>query len=191
MNVNELPEHLGGHLDRTHVDQGAFDFITTKYSIASMIDIGCGPGGMYHLAKAADIDWRGIDGDYTLKHPEEIKSLVTIHDFANIGNPWQMLDHRFDLAWSVEFLEHVEERYVPNFMRMFNLAEYAVVTAAPPGAGGHHHVNCRLEDYWIGVFAANNFRYDHKISMELRKKSTMTKGFMAKTGMFFERYHDR
>ena len=86
MNVNELPEHLGGHLDRTHVDQGAFDFITTKYSIASMIDIGCGPGGMYHLAKTADIDWRGIDGDYTLKHPEEIKPLVTIHDFANIGN---------------------------------------------------------------------------------------------------------
>lgn len=188
MNISELPDHLGGHLDRTHVDQGAFDFITTKYSITSMVDIGCGPGGMYELAKNADIDWRGIDGDYTLNYSEALKSLVTIHDFTQSTIPPYIADSQFDLAWSVEFLEHVEERYVSHFMKVFKRARYGVVTAAPPGAGGHHHVNCRLEDYWIGVFAANGFKYDHKISMEMRRKSTMTKGFMAKTGMFFEKY---
>lgn len=186
--MNELSEHLGGHLDRTHVDRGVLDLITTKYSIASMIDIGCGPGGMYSIAKDCGIDWRGIDGDYTLTYSEEMKPLVTIHDFVEPYIPQHITDSQFDLAFSVEFLEHVEERYVPNFMKVFKRARYAVVTAAPPGAGGHHHVNCRLEDYWIGVFAANGFKYNHKMSIEMRKCSTMAKGFMARTGMFFERH---
>ena len=108
--MNELSEHLGGHLDRTHVDRGVLDLITTKYSIASMIDIGCGPGGMYSIAKDCGIDWRGIDGDYTLNYSEEMKPLVTIHDFVEPYIPQHITDSQFDLAFSVEFLEHVEER---------------------------------------------------------------------------------
>jgi hypothetical protein len=45
-----LPEHLGGHLNKTHVDEGALDFLIENFDIATMLDIGCGTGGMLDLA---------------------------------------------------------------------------------------------------------------------------------------------
>lgn len=178
--MNNEFAHLGGHNNKTHTDMGTLSFLVQRLGIRSVLDIGCGPGWMYEVAKNLGVSWRGIDGD-----PEIICSDIPIirHDFT-LG-PLE-LNTPYGLAWSVEFLEHVEERYMSNYMAAFTTAKYAVVTAAPPGYPGHHHVNCRLEDYWVGAFAANGFTYDHKMSQEIRKISTMQKPFMQRTGMFFK-----
>lgn len=177
--------HLGGHLNKTHIDLGTLQYIHEKYNIKSMLDIGCGPGDMATLAKTLNIDWYGIDGDDKVSRSIDASGRMWIVDFTKskfVGG-----DDK-DLAWAIEFLEHVEEKYMENYMTAFKLCKYAVVTAAPPGYSGHHHVNCKLEDYWIGAFAANGFRYDHKESMKIRKISTMKKPFMHETGMFFKNY---
>ena len=57
------PPHLGGHLNKTHIDEGALDYLIKKFEIQSMLDIGCGPGGMIGVARAKGLDAWGIDGD--------------------------------------------------------------------------------------------------------------------------------
>ena len=44
--MEKLPDHLGGHLNKTHTDRGTLLYLKNKYNIKSMIDIGCGPGAM-------------------------------------------------------------------------------------------------------------------------------------------------
>ena len=58
--------HLGGHLNKTHTDEAIINFIKYEYDIKSMIDIGCGPGGMSIVCKESNIDWFGVDGDFTM-----------------------------------------------------------------------------------------------------------------------------
>lgn len=169
---------VGGHLFVTHVDSGILIFLKKKFNLKTMIDIGCGPGGMEKIAQKNNVKWTGIDGD---KSVLDISSNIKYCDFEkgtlNMNN--------YDLAWSVEFLEHVYEKYQHNYMNLFNKCKYVVCTAAPPGKPGYHHVNCRTTDYWIDVFSKYGFTYDENITNECKKYSTMKKEFFRKWGMFF------
>ena len=76
-----------------------------------MLDVGCGPGGMVELANNLGVHAHGLDGDYTLKRYDDTK--FTIHDFTNGSAPILIIY----LAWSVEFVEHVYEKYIPNYVQ--------------------------------------------------------------------------
>jgi hypothetical protein len=182
--MTELPEHLGGHLNKVHTDRGTLKYLKQKYDIQSMIDVGCGPGDMVQIANDFGIDTIGIDGDFTLKYPKELKEKIIVHDFCT--GP-ASIDNEYDLCWSVEFLEHVEEKYVPNFMETFAKCNYVICTAAPPGQAGHHHVNCRELDYWKEVFIQYDLEYDEEETTEIKKHSNMVKPFIVRNGMFFRK----
>jgi hypothetical protein len=49
--MTTLPQHLGGHENETHIDDGALSYIIKTFGIGSMVDIGCGPGGMVDHAR--------------------------------------------------------------------------------------------------------------------------------------------
>ena len=185
MNSEELPDHLGGHLNKTHTDRATLLYLKNKYDIKSMIDVGCGPGDMTEIASGRGIDAMGIDGDFTLQETWQSKRInVMLHDFSK-GAP--ELDKEFDLAWSVEFLEHLYEDLIPNFMAVFSKAKYIICTAAPPGYTGHHHVNCQPQEYWVEKFAEYGFEFDAEETLYIRKNSAMRKPFMQRTGMFFRK----
>lgn len=172
-----LPDHLGGHQGQTHVDHGALTYMISKFDVQSMLDIGCGPGGMVEHARSLGLSATGIDGDWTVK--PDILCDFTIEP-AKALSP-------YDLAWSVEFLEHVEEQYIINFMPAFSWCKYAVVTYAPPGWPGHHHVNLQEETYWVNVFEHFGWIKLWKATDQIRAASTMKKGYMKRTGLVFER----
>jgi len=186
MNTTQLPDHLGGHLNKVHTDRATLMYLKEKYQIKTMIDVGCGPGDMTEIASGRGIDAMGIDGDFTLSNTWRSKQIkVKLHDFA-AGEP-EDLPAEFDLGWSVEFLEHVDEEYVPNFMSVFARCKYVVCTAAPPGHGGHHHVNEQPQQYWIDLFAKYGFEFDETETQYIRHHSAMRKPFMQATGMFFRK----
>lgn len=176
----KLPEHLGGHAGITHIDTGAITFIKNKFHIKSAYDVGCGVGGMVKLMNNMNINCTGIDGDFTVNR---LNINCIIHDFVKGG--LNDIDN-VDFIWSVEFLEHVEEKYLDNIFSVFKKANYILCTAASPGTEiAHHHVNCKNSDYWINIFKINGFEYDNSITCEIKKNSTMSKEFMANTGMFY------
>lgn len=175
------PKHLGGHKYKTHVDSGALNKIIELFDIKSIIDIGCGPGGMLPISKSLGLRTVGVDGDpWVLK----ADSSIILHDFT-IGK--LQLNSNFDLAWSVEFLEHVEEKYQANYMDLFNKCKYALITGAPPGKHGYHHVNCKDSTYWINVFRKYNFEFDSLSTEEIKKSSNMQREFIRNNGLFFKK----
>jgi len=177
-----LPKHLGGHLNKTHVDEGVLTYLIENYNIQSFLDVGCGPGGMVELAAHKGLKTLGVDGDYSLKRFDKDKFII--HDYT--VSPLK-LDEEYDVCWSCEFVEHVEEQYVDNFMQTISAGKIAVITHAPPGAPGYHHVNCQLAEYWIDVFKKYNFIYDEIITKTIRNISTMKKPFIQRTGLFFKK----
>ena len=104
-----LEPHLGGHQGKTHIDEGALQWLV-NLGIKSFIDIGCGPGGMVELANNKGLRTIGVDGDYTLTRFDP--NYFVIHDYTK-GSP--IIHEDYDVAWSVEFLEHVEEKYMANW----------------------------------------------------------------------------
>ena len=184
--MKKLPGHLGGHGWKTHLDHGLIDHMIKKYQPKSCLDIGCGPGGMVELLNDKDIHCFGIDGDFLLvrQHPEKF----LLHDFTT---GVATLDQDYDWAYSCEFLEHVEEQYIKNFMPAFQRCRYVTVTHATPGMAGHHHVNLRGDQYWIDVFSEWGFKHDPEETQQIRDISTMNldlkphRQFFKSTGLFF------
>jgi len=154
-------EHLGGFVKggdpatwfpdlwRWLIDEG----------VTSMLDVGCGEGHALNYFRSAGCTVFGVDGI-----PQEDPD-IACHDFTT--GPWTP-DAKVDLVWSCEFVEHVEEAYLPNFLRAFQAAPLVLITHAEPGQAGYHHVNCRPADYWIGVMAAIGYEFDLRLTETTR-----------------------
>lgn len=169
----ELSEgHLGGYI----LDQAApgtwcpeiWDWAMNELGVQSILDVGCGLGySMEYFAKAGK-EVFGVDGS-----PSAIQKNVMpaemLHQHDYTLGPWTP-EKSYDLVWSSEFLEHVEQQYEPNFLATFNCAaKYLMVTFAVPGQGGHHHVNEQQGEYWIDKFEQEGFRYEADLTMKARK----------------------
>jgi len=76
------------------------------------------------------------------------------------------------LCWSCEFVEHVEEQYVDNFLKDFAQARYIIMTHATPGQSerdhAHHHVNEQNAEYWIDKIQNFGYNYDVEATTALR-----------------------
>lgn len=180
---DDLPSHLGGHEGETHLDDGALSYLIKTLDIKSMLDVGCGPGGMVGLASSKGLKVLGIDGDDKVERDPEVSKLITIHDYAT--GPY-IPSETYDLAWSVEFVEHVEKKYMQHFLETFKHCKYVAMTHALPGQPGHHHVNCMPIEYWLGAFEAIGFTILVDETNEMRKVSTMRERYIRQQGYVFK-----
>ncbi len=176
-----LPPHLGGHLNKTWTDSGSLQYMYDNYNVRTMIDIGCGPGGQVQEAKKIGISCIGFDGDYTV-NPD------VVIDFSKSGYETK---EKWDMAWSVEFLEHVEEKYLPNCFTLFTKCKYVVCTASTSPAP--LHVNCKDKAYWKKKFEEYGFVFSQEMLNDVLKHSTMAKkktlvdelSWLERTGMVY------
>jgi SAM-dependent methyltransferase len=174
--MSVLPGHLGGSLYITHIDTESLEYLINKYDIKTAYDVGCGPGGMVKKMISIGVDAVGIDGDYTIKQ----KFPFILHDFTS--GPLQVKER--DFCWCVEFLEHVEEKYMNNYFSVFKKCKIILVTASPKKEG-HHHVNVQNEGYWIRKFKERGFEFNQEDTRNVRSKSDMEREFIRETGMVF------
>ena len=109
---------------------------------------------------------------------------IMAHDFCQ--EPYvPIVGTEPDLIWSCEFVEHVEEQYVPNFLSTFSFAKKAILmTYATPGQRGYHHVNCQPQEYWIEQLASVDFRFDEDLTKEARSQGKERTHFTRK-GLVF------
>jgi len=152
--MTATPSHLGGHFGITNSDPITLGYLAAHFDIRSMLDVGCGPGGMLDLARKYGIIALGVDGDPAMERPD-----VIIHDYAHA--PLFMVS-RSDLIWCVEFVEHIEAQYIPHFLATFRCGRVLFLTHALPGQGGHHHVNEQPAEYWIAILQAEGWQLDQE-----------------------------
>lgn len=128
-----------------------WEFLVLAAGVGSVVDVGCGEGHSTREFERLGCTVLGIDG-VAQNDPS-----IVVHDYTE--GPLRP-DASFDLCWCCEFVEHVEERYVPNFLATFAAADLVLLTNAEPGQAGHHHVNLQTQDYWRGALAGIGYTED-------------------------------
>lgn len=182
-------DDLGGHWNYTNIDRFPFDYLVGAFNPKSMLDVGCGPMGMVALALEYGLDAYGIDGDIDILYGDFTtgpRSRFSLCDFT--VDYWKS-PASFDLIWSVEVAEHIEERYCGNYLKTIaenlNLNGVLFFSHALPGQKGHHHVNCQPPSYWIERFAAFNIHHLAPESEHARRLSSNP--YISNTGMVFRK----
>jgi SAM-dependent methyltransferase len=155
------------------MDEATLDYLIARFDVRSMLDVGCGPGGMVGAAKRRNLIALGVDGD-----PNAYIG-AAVHDYTQ--GPWQTWP--VDLIWSTEFVEHVEQQYEENYLTTFDGGRVLFLTAAPPGFPGWHHVNCQPPEYWIARLATHGWVLDEEATRWVRQNGGHV--FTTRQGLVF------
>ena len=135
--------------------------------IRSVLDVGCGEGHCARFFRDLGCHVLGVDGSREAKRSSRIRDVHVVHDF--VEGPY-LPEHRFDLVWCCEFVEHVEEQHCDNFLATFRASRrFVLLTHALPGQRGWHHVNCRPQRYWVDKLATIGFEFDPELTAESRR----------------------
>lgn len=157
-----LDRHLGGFISAQNGDSGTFDpdvwnYLFETFKPSSVVDVGCGEGHVLDYFKKLNVKTiLGVDGCRAVYDQSPVPEDIMIVDFTRGGF---IPNDIFDLAWSCEFVEHVEEKFIKNYFSIFEKSKFVAMTHAIEGQDGHNHVNCKNEQYWIDLFEKNNFEY--------------------------------
>lgn len=182
-----MSDHIGGAFEQgdpltTMVD--VWGYLLVKYQVKSVIDVGCGFGHTLKWFAEYGCQITGIEGWHEAVERSQVPGMVIEHDFTK-GVP--SISHSVNLAWSAEFLEHVDEECLPNVMPVFKMAKYSCITHGEPGQPGYHHVNCRPSEYWRDKFAEYGMIWDERETALLRRTDRWQAMYGRRTLMFFVR----
>ena len=158
-----LDYHLGGcHVvckDIYTYMPDVWEYLVNKYGIESVLDVGCGAGWNTAWFHERGLYAVGVEGwKEAIEGTRLPLQRLIQHDYTTGPIPRGMLG-KFDLAWCSEFVEHVEEKFIPCYAESFQHCHYLCMTYAVPGQGGHHHVCERDESFWIDKL--NNYGFQH------------------------------
>jgi len=159
--------HLGGftEIDLEGVSPAVWKHAVTNWTVQSVMDVGCGKGTSTSWFVTHGLRTECVEGSHDAIEQSMVpdKSILTEHDFSR--GPWWP-EKTFDMVWSVEFLEHVNLHFHYNYITTFRKAAILMVTSSK--WGGWHHVEVHDDDWWIRKYESYGFRYDEKLSQEIR-----------------------
>ena len=142
------------------------DVVHQTFDFKTVLDVGCGPGFAIHRLAELGHDVRGIDGSKNALTYSPIADRISI---ADITYENQVVEPR-DIVICTEVAEHLESRHADTLVELLtNAAETAIFfTAAPPGQGGHDHVNEQPPAYWIEKFLKRGWALDESATTAVR-----------------------
>jgi SAM-dependent methyltransferase len=178
-------EYLGGCYpagDSNTIMIDVWGWLMVEYEINSVLDVGCGYGHAIKWFEEFPINCVGVDGYVPAVQNKICRNNLHLHDYTS-GN--FNTSFNFDLGWSSEFLEHIEEKYIVYVFDSFLKCKHVCITHAYPEQIGFHHVNCQTDEYWIGKFKDHNFCFDATNSQKLRKTDRWNAPWGRKSLMLF------
>lgn len=133
----------------------------------TVIDIGCGIGDYVKGFEERGALSFGLEGnENVLPYLVISENSVFIKD---LRRPVYL--SRFDLVVCFEVLEHIEPEYADMLVNnLIGLSDRILVSAAPPGQGGHYHVNCQPKEYWEDAFITHGYRRMLNIEHSIREQ---------------------
>lgn len=175
--------HLGGYVeggDEATYFPDLWQWLVEEQGVRSVLDVGCGEGHALKFFRELGCTVVGVDG------VAQDDSSIDVHDFT--AGPYGPID--VDLVWCCEFVEHIEEVYLPNILAALQSAPLVLLTHAEPGQQGHHHVNCQPSSYWVGALAVSGYSLDERLTSLTRViagLNTNQYNHYARSGMAFRR----
>lgn len=136
----------------------------------TVVDIGCAGGGQIELWRNLEVDARGVEGSPNIDEiiSRVAQEFILSHDLRDrLESP--IIDN-VDLVQSYEVAEHIEHDFSEVFVENITIhnPKKIIMTAAPPGQGGTHHVNCQNKDYWVERFEKNGYNIDSETEDTVR-----------------------
>jgi SAM-dependent methyltransferase len=153
-----------------------WEWALDRFKIKSVIDVGCGAGKALDWFEQHGCIVLGVDG-----LPPNDKRIIE-HDYTM--GPY-VPDRPFDLCWSCEFVEHVEEEYIPHYTWTFRSAKYLMMTHALWWQSGHHHVTLWRPETWIDVIEDYGFTLLGRETIESRDRALQH--YWKHSGLIFRR----
>lgn len=182
-----MNEHLGGAYQQGDGNTWMPDvwgYLVVRHQVTSMLDLGCGFGHAMKWFSELLVNVTGVEGWDEAVKGHLLPARVVHHDYTKGPAPFGS-DASFDLGWAAEFVEHVDEEYIPNFMRDFLRCRQVCITHAEPGQNGHHHVTLKDDDFWIDKFASFGFVHSPLETALLRQTDRWKAGWGRRTLMLF------
>lgn len=133
----------------------------------SVVDVGCGNAEFLMHFEKKGIKVRGYEGSSNAIANAQIdKSLIVQHDLTQqIVSP-----EEFDLALCLEVAEHIENKYSEMLVRnLSQLSDVVIFTAAPPGQGGHFHINEQPKMFWKDLWETKGYGLDEELTENIKK----------------------
>lgn len=183
--TDDSEPHLGGNLrhgDHNTMDVDVWRGLVERFAVTSVLDVGCGEGhAVWNFARMGLIA-HGIDG---LKlNVRRAVYPIAFHDLCM--GPYFM---PVDLVVSFEVAEHIEERYLENYLGTLCNGKIVVMTHALPGdTTGHHHANCQTSDYWIEKMRVKNYLLEpYTFFWRKMAEQRNPDSFFSRSGLVFKR----
>lgn len=154
-----------------------------EFSPENVIDFGCAIGTYLEPFYENNIEIQGIDANEgAFNHAVVPTKYLEHHDLREKYDS----EKKYDLVISIEVAEHIPEKFSDTFVETLcnTSKEYIVMTAAPPGQGGTHHVNEKPREYWIDLFEKRDFNHQKKNVEELRNKISVDDVWHVKKNLF-------
>ena len=173
-------QHLGGFtdIDLMGVSPAVWKFMIEKYGVHSLLDVGCGRGisTLWFLRHGVNVLCAEGSHDAVEKTmlPDPAHQIVE-HDFSR--GPWWP-EKTYDAVWAIEFLEHVSLHHQFNYVTSFRKAALLFVSSSRHG--GWHHTEVHDDDWWVRKFEAYGFRYNEKLTKEIRQVAATERNLRVK-----------
>jgi hypothetical protein len=126
------------------------------FPVRSVVDIGCGIGTWLKVFEENSVPHiLGIDGP----HIDRTALVTQRKEFLSVDLSTELpLVDRYDLAMSLEVVEHLPEQLSTSFVtKLTEAAPIVLFSAAVPGQPGVQHINMQWQDYWRAIFGGRNY----------------------------------
>lgn len=124
--------------------------------VKSVVDVGCGIGTWSSVFLQEGVtDVLGLDGEYV----EKSRLLIPEENFKSCNLQEKIiLDKKFDLAISLEVIEHLEMNQGKALVEtLTTLAPVIMFSGAIPGQGGTNHINEQWQSHWAEEFSNHDY----------------------------------
>lgn len=157
-------------------DEGAMDYLTSRFHVKSLIDTACGLGGMVFYALSKGIKAVGVESDASIAHD---CPFIIEHDYAE--KP--LYAGEFDLGWVPDINRRVDQAFNSNRMETLRGCRNLFVMvdrkeASEPGAA---------QDLWVDNLNAAGFDLDKESSRGVDEHSSARGPFRERMNLVFSR----
>jgi SAM-dependent methyltransferase len=128
---------------------------------SSVVDVGCGSGGISAALRAG-----GVKQIYPFDFSQASVDMTQKRGFTSARRldltQAKEIPATADLCLCLEVAEHIPRKFERHLVALLSrVAPVLVFTAAPPGQGGHLHVNLRSQGHWKQLFREQGMEHDN------------------------------
>jgi SAM-dependent methyltransferase len=145
----------------SHAYQLLAETLAKVFQPRSVADVGCGSGGI-----SAALRDSGVEKIYPFDFSQASVDMTQKRGFTNARRldltQAKEIPATADLCLCLEVAEHIPRKFERHLVSLLSqVAPVLIFTAAPPGQGGHLHVNLRSQDHWKQLFREQNMEHDN------------------------------